>query len=215
MSIRVLLADDHRMFREGLRSLLAGQRDFEIVGETGDGLEAVALARRLAARVVVMDVEMPLLNGIEATRQIRAELPGVRVVILSMYADRRFVAEALRAGATGYLLKDCAFEELAHAVRAAAAGQVYLSAAITGVVVEDYVRRAPDAGGTAFTLLTARERQILQLLAEGKGTRETAQLLEISSKTVESHRTHIMDKLGMYSIAELTRYAVREGLTRG
>lgn len=214
MTIRVLLADDHRMFREGLRSLLAGQRDLEIVGEAADGLDAVALARRLEARVVVMDVEMPLLNGIEATRQIHAELPRVRVVILSMYADRRFVIEALRAGATGYLLKDCAFEELAHAVRAAAAGQVYLSASITGIVVEDYARQTSVVEGSIFTLLTSRERQILQLLAEGKSTRETAQLLEISGKTVETHRAHIMDKLGLHSIAELTRYAVREGLTK-
>ncbi len=214
MTIRVLLADDHRLFREGLRSLLEGQRDLEIVGQAGDGLEAVGLARSLDVGVVVMDVEMPLLNGLEATRQIRAELPRVSVVVLSMYSDRRFVIEALRAGATGYLLKDCAFEELAHAVRSAAAGQVYLSAGITGVVVEDYVRRSADPENTAFTSLTARERQILQLLAEGKSTRETARLLEISSKTVETHRAHIMGKLRLHSVAELTRYAVREGLIK-
>ena len=214
MKTRVLLADDHRMFRDGLRALLAEEPDLEVVGAAGNGLEAVALARRLAPRVVVMDVEMPLLNGIEATRQIRAELPGARVVILSMYDDRRFVAEALRAGATGYLLKDSAFEELARAVHAAASGQVYLSTAITGIVVEDYIHPATDPAGSVFSHLTARERQILQLLAEGKSSKETAQLLEISSKTVDAHRTHIMDKLGLKSIAELTHYAIREGLTR-
>ena len=214
MRIRVLVADDHRMFREGLRVLLAGQDDLEIVGDAGDGLEAVKLARSLDVRVVVMDVEMPLLNGLEATRQLRAMLPDVRVVVLSMYSDRRFVIEALRAGATGYLVKDCAFEELAQAVRAVAAGQLYLPAGLTGIVVEESTRAVPDAESSAFTLLTARERQVLQLLAEGKSTREAARLLEISPKTVETHRARIMSKVGLRSVAELARYAVREGLTK-
>jgi DNA-binding NarL/FixJ family response regulator len=212
MTTRVLLADDHRIVREGLLALLAKEGDLEIVGEAADGREAVALARQLQPHVVVMDIAMPSLNGLEATRLIHTEQPGVRVLVLSMHADPRFAAEALHAGATGYLLKDCAHAELAEAVRTVAAGRVYFSASMTGVVVGNLGRQAPGAKSSAFTLLTARERQILQLLAEGKGTKEIGNLLQISAKTVETHRTHIMSKLGLYTIAELTRYAVREGL---
>lgn len=213
MSLRVLIADDHRIVREGLRSLLEAEPDIHVVGEAGDGREAIALARELQPDVVIMDIAMPLLNGVEATRQIVPELAQTRVIMLSVYADRRFVAEALRAGATGYVAKDCAYEELVRAVRAVVVGKTYLCPRITSVVVEDYVRRAPTEPESAFTLLTARERQVLQLLAEGKTTREIAGVLGVAVKTAETHRQNMMKKLGTRSLADLTRYAIREGLT--
>ncbi|MGC9952478.1 MAG: response regulator transcription factor [Bryobacteraceae bacterium] len=216
MSVRILLADDHRILREGLRSLLAQQPDMVVVGEAADGEEAVALAGQLRPDLVIMDVVMPGLDGVAATRRIRAEIPATRVIALSMHADRRFVSEMLRAGALGYLLKDSAFEELHQAVRTVMDGRPYLSAVITGSIVEDFVRQtsAPERSpASPLEMLTARELEVLRLLADGKRVKEVAHLLAISAKTVESHRQNIMDKLEIHSTVDLTRYALREGLT--
>jgi DNA-binding NarL/FixJ family response regulator len=216
MNIRILLADDHRILREGLRSLLAQQPDFTVVGEASDGETVVALARELRPDLVIMDVVMPGVDGIAATRQIRAECPDTRVIALSMHSDRRFVSEMVRAGALGYLVKDSAFEELTQAVRSVIANRPYLSAVITGTLVEDFVRQTnamERPSVSPLQMLTGREQEVLRLLADGKRVKEIAHLLTISSKTVESHRQNIMDKLEIHSTIELTRYALREGLT--
>lgn len=213
MSIRILLADDHKIVREGLRALLEGQPDVKVVAEAEDGRTAVQLAQKLSPDVAIMDVTMPGLNGIEATRRIVAEVPGVRVIALSMHSDRRFVAEMFKAGASGYLLKDCAFEELARAINTVVANQLYLSPEIADVVVEDYVRHLTETNPWALSDLTSREREVLQLLAEGKSTRQIASDLHLSVNTVATHRQHIMEKLDIDNIAGLTKYAIRAGLT--
>ena len=213
MSIRVLIADDHRLVREGLRALLEKQPDLEVVGEAEDGRTALKLVQETRPDIVVMDVAMPDLNGIEATRQIVARVPGVKVLALSMYADRRFISEMLSAGAAGYLLKDCAFDEVAGAIRSVAAHQTYLSPRIAGIVVKNWVHRLEKTDSSAFWLLTPREREVLQLLAEGQTTKSIAAKLHLSVKTIETHRQRIMNKLSVRSVAELTKYAVREGLT--
>ncbi len=213
MKIRVLLADDHRILREGLRALLEREPDLAVVGAAENGREAVRLARELAPDVAVLDVAMPDLNGIDAARQILAENPGVKVIALSMHADKRFVAEMLRVGASGYLVKDCASDALAAAIRAVMAGQVYLGPAVAGVVVQDYVNKLSAAQRQDPPVLSGREREVVQLLAEGRSTREVAERLHVSVKTVETHRVNVMKKLGLTSLAELTKYAIREGLT--
>src|SRR4051794_27215811 len=215
MAMKILLADDHQIVREGLKSLLQQHDDMQVVAEANDGRSAVQLAQELQPDVVVMDVGMPGLNGIEATRQITNREPDAKVVALSMHSDRRFMGEMLKAGAKGYLLKDGAFEELATAIRSVVANKVYLSPRIADVVVDDYVRRNGDTAGqpSAFAKLTPREREVLQLMAEGRATKEIAMDLKVSIKTVETHRRQIMEKLNIYSVAELTKYAIREGLT--
>jgi two-component system, NarL family, response regulator NreC len=209
MPIRILLADDHQMIRAGLRSLLRDQAGMEVIAEATDGRTAVRLAAELSPDVVIMDIHMPDLNGIEATRQIRgANSNGPKVIALSAHSDERYAREMLRAGASGYVLKHAAFEELAAALKAVVANQTYLSPSVSQVAVNDDVK-----SGTAFSTLTAREREVLQLLAEGKATKQVAMHLKVSVKTVETHRKNLMDKLGMDSVAELTKYAIREGLT--
>jgi two-component system, NarL family, response regulator NreC len=215
-SIKIILADDHRLMREGLRSLLEYQSGMEIIAEADNGRSAVKLAREFKPDVVVMDVSMPDLNGIEATRQVKKEACSVKVLGLSMHADKHFITEMLKAGASGYLLKHCAFDELGHAIRSVSNGQIYLSPAITGVVIQDYIHTAHNNGiqcSANDPALTSREREVLQLLAEGKSTRDIADCLNLSVKTIETHRQNIMDKLQLYSIAELTKYAIVEGLT--
>ncbi len=214
MSTRILLVDDHRILREGLRSLLAQLPGIEVVGEACDGQRAVELALELKPDLVIMDVVMSGLDGVEATRRIRAECPTVRIIALSMHSDRRFVSEMIRAGALGYLVKDSAFEELHQAVRSVMDNRPYLSAAITCTLVEDFVRQAGAERPplSPLQMLTAREQEVLRLLAEGKRVKEIAQFLHVSVKTVESHRQNIMDKLEIHSTIELTRYALREGL---
>jgi DNA-binding NarL/FixJ family response regulator len=209
--IKIILADDHKIVRQGLRTLLEKETDLQVVAEADDGRMAVRLARELSPEVVIMDVSMPDLNGIEATRQVIAEAPGVKVIGLSMHSDRRFVMNMLKAGASGYLLKDSAFEELATAIRTVLANKIYLSTEIANIVVKDYLQGGGDE--SVFSVLTPREREVLQLMAEGKSSRQIADHLNISIKTVETHRMQIMHKLEIYSVAELTKYAIREGLS--
>lgn len=213
MSIRILLADDHKIVRDGLKTLVEKQPGMEVVGEAETGREAVFLTMKLEPDVVVMDISMAELNGMEATRQIRKVCPKIKIIALSMHSDKRFVLGMLEAGATGYLLKDCAFEELSRAIRNVAANKTYLSPGITDVVIQDYLLKASETRASSDSILTAREREVLQLIAEGKSTKEAAQTLYVSVKTIETHRKQIMDKLDLHSIAELTKYALREGLT--
>ena len=196
-----------------LRGLLEKEHDLEVVAEAIDGRQAVEVARELSPDLVIMDVGMPNLNGIEATRQILADTADTRVIALSMHSRAQFVGRMFDAGARGYLLKDCAYEELVKAVRTVLANRIYLSEGITGVVVEDYVRQRSVSDQSPMATLTPREREILQLMAEGNSTKQIALQLHVSVKTIETHRQHIMDKLNIYSIAGLTKYAISEGLT--
>lgn len=217
MRISVLLADDHKIMREGLRALLESQSGLEVVGEASEGRAAVALAKKTVPNIVVMDVGMPGLNGIEATEQIIAGAGNkTKVVGLSMHADRRFVTAMLRAGASAYVLKDCAFDELIRAIHCVLTGKVFLSPRIAGVVVDDYLlysKGKKSPGDDQKHDLTRRQREILQLLAEGASAKNIASRLQLSVKTVDGHRQNIMDKLGLENIAALTRYAIREGIT--
>ncbi len=213
MTIRVIIADDHRMFRDGLRPLLERQPDLSVVGEAADGHELVDLVESLRPHLVVVDVSMPGLNGVEAARRIREIDPTIRVAMLSMHADRRFVLESLKAGAVAYLLKDDGFDELVRAIPRIMAGQTVLSERIGEWLVREYVQRVRSEEQSAFDRLTPREREELQLMAEGRSTKEIAAIQNVSVKTVETRRKQIMDKLDLHSIAELTKYAIREGLT--
>ena len=213
MSIKVLLVDDHAIIREGLRSLLERQPEMEVIADTDDGRKSIELVRELLPDIVIMDITMPGLNGIEATRQIIAEFPDVKVIALSIHSKRRYVADMLSAGATGYILKECLFDELVQAIKAVAAGGRYLSPRITDVVVSDYVKRLSASADSPFEALKTREREVLQLVAEGKSTKQIALELHVSTKTIEANRRQIMEKLNIHSVAELTKYAVREGLT--
>ena len=213
MRIKIILADDHQIVRQGLRTLLEKEPDMEVVAEAEDGRSAVRLIRETPVDVVIMDVAMPDLNGTEATRQITSEFPQVKVIALSMYADRRFVVNMLKAGASGYLLKDCAFEELSRSIRLVMANKTYLSSGVTDVVVKDFVQASSGRQASVFSVLTAREREVLQLLAEGRTTNQIASSLHVSVKTIETHRQQVMNKLKIHSVAELTKYAIREGLT--
>lgn len=213
MSIGVLLVDDHAIIREGLRSLLEKQPDMEVLADTDEGRKAVELVRELSPDVVIMDVTMAGLNGIEATRLIAAEFPEVKVIALSIHSQRRFIADMLSAGAAGYILKECLFDELVQAIQAVAVGGRYLSPRIADVVVDDYVKRLSGTADSPLAALTGREREVLQLVAEGKSTKEIALELHVSTKTIEANRRQIMEKLDVHSIAELTKCAVREGLT--
>ena len=206
--IRILLADDHAVVRQGFKMILAAQPDMEIVGEAGNGREAVELAEKLRPEVVVMDVSMPELNGIEATRRLAASTPHTRVVALSMHKDSVYVREILRAGARGYLLKDSISSDLLAAVRAIARGEGYLSPGVSDAVLNDYRKHVTDP----IDLLTSREREVLQMIAEGKTNKEIATVLNLSVYTVDAHRGRIMEKLNMHSATDLVRFAVRAGL---
>jgi len=213
MKIRVLLADDHRLFRDGLRTLLEQRADVEVVGVAVDGQSALIQVGVSRPDVVLMDVSMPGLNGLEATRHLLAAHPDIAVLMLSMHADHRFVAEALRAGALGYVLKDCEIGELREAIRTVYQRRIYLSRSIAEGVVRDFLALTGVGPESAFSVLSAREREVLQKLAEGSSAKDIAGTLNVSIKTVETHRKNIMDKLNIHSIAELTKYAIREGLT--
>lgn len=213
MGIRIILVDDHKIVRNGLRSLLDKEPNMEVVAEAEDGRTAVQKVQKHSPDIAIMDVSMHGLNGVDATRQIIAKSPGIKVLTLSMHSDKRFIEGMIKAGASGYMLKDSAFKELVSAIHTIVSNQVYLSPHIASIITEDYVHKKFETHSSVRSILTAREREVLQLLAEGKSTKEISSCLNVSVKTVDSHRHKIMDKLGIYSIAELTKYAVREGLT--
>ncbi len=213
MTIKIVLADDHQIVRQGLRALLATEADMRVVAEADNGRSVVRLVKEFTPDLVIMDISMPDLNGIDATRQIIADYPAVKVIALSMHSDSLFVLNMLKAGACGYLLKDCAVGELVKAIRAVMNQKTYLSPGISDVVIRDFISSDSSPGASAFSTLTVREREVLQLMAEGKSTNEIAAALGVSSKTVESHRKQLMDKSGIHSVAELTKYAIRQGLT--
>jgi two-component system response regulator NreC len=213
--VRILLADDHTIVRHGLKKLLEERPEWEVVAEAGDGREAVRLAEQHKPDVAILDVAMPLLNGIEATRQIVKRAPATRVLVLSMHADDAYVIQILQAGATGYLLKDSADVDLIQAVTEVTRGKSFFSPAIARVMLDDYVKQLADKGVTdRYDSLSEREREIFQLIAEGKANKEMAVLLSISPSTVETHRARIMEKLDLHSAAEIVLYAVRRGVIR-
>jgi len=213
MRIKVLLVDDHEIVRGGLRSLLEQESDMDVVADVGDGQSAIELAQKLHPSVVVMDISMPGLNGTAATKRILAETRGVKVLALSAHTDRRFVSDMLKAGATGYLSKSCAPEELVKAIRTVHTGDIYLSPKVAGVVVEGFVKADTRLDDTAGVRISDREREVLQLIAEGRSSKEIGAAFHISVRTVDTHRQRLMDKLGIHTIAELTKFAIREGLT--
>ena len=211
--LRVLLGDDHTVLRQGLRKILEDRRDWHVVAEAGNGRDAVREALALTPDVAVLDIGMPLLNGIEATRQIVRRAPSVRVLILSMHSDQVYVTQAIQAGARGYLLKESAGAELLEAIAALAAGKSYFSHAVAQVVFDDYVKTLTEKGITdPYDALSEREREVLQLVAEGRSSKEIAELLSISPATVETHRAHLLQKLRLHNTVEVVRYATRRGI---
>ena len=211
MKMKILLADDHDIVRAGLKSLLERQHDVDIVGEAADGRQVVRMAEELNPSIIVMDIAMPRLNGIDAAAQILRHNADTKIIILSMYADEEFLVRALTAGVKGYLLKDAVQEDLLRAVRAVATGRSFFSPAIAQALAEDYVRQLQHKGlEDSYQLLTEREREILHLLAEGKSNKEVAAILNVSPYTVETHRTHLMQKLNLHNTAEIVLYAVRK-----
>jgi len=214
MSIKIMLADDHSVLRHGLSKSFQNEKDMEVIAQAKDGRSAVELAKELIPDVVIMDIGMPDLNGIEATRQITQDCPRVKIIGLSMHSSKNFIIEMFKAGASGYLLKDCEFDELVNAIRIVVSNKTYISPSISDIVVENYMRQFPESKNSAFSILSKREREVLQLLTEGKTTKQIAKKLHISPKTVEVHRLNIMSKLKIDSIAQLTKYAIQEGLTQ-
>ncbi|MBF0505514.1 MAG: response regulator transcription factor [Nitrospirae bacterium] len=213
MNVNILIADDHRIMREGLRALLEKQNDFEVIAEAGDGRTAVRLSRELSPDIVIMDISMPELNGIEATRMIITKNPHTKVIALSMLSSNNFAIEMFKAGCSAYILKDCAWEELVYAIHTVLNGQIYLSPVMATSFMKDFLQKSgKETPLSAFSILTNREREVLQLFAEGKSTKEIAALLQVSPKTIETQRQSIFSKLNIKSVAELTRYAIREGL---
>lgn len=211
MSIKIILVDDHKLFRDGLFSLLDKHPGFEVIAQASDGRTALKLLEEMSPNVMVIDIAMPGMNGIEAAKRIKNEYPDVKIIALSMHSDRQYIEGMLKAGASGYLLKDCAFEELISAIRTVVENHIYLSAKISDIVVSDYIQSSSN--NVTFSSLTSREREVLQLLAEGVGTKDIASKLCVSVKTIETHRHNIMNKLNLYSVAKLTKYAIRSGMT--
>ncbi len=211
--MRILIADDHGVVREGLKVLIENQPDMEVVGEAEDGLMVTQLAKELSPDIILMDISMPNLNGVEATRLILTENPDIRVIALSVHLDKHFVTQMLKAGASGYVLKSCLFDEVLRALRTVNRNEHYLSPKITDVVLDDYIHYMATYNKSADDHLTSRERQIVQMLAEGKSTKNIALSLHVSPKTADANRRQVMNKLGISSLAELTKYAIREGLT--
>ena len=211
--IRIVLADDHTIMRSGLRAVLDRYSDMQVVGEAADGRQAIQCVEENRPEVIVMDVAMPNLNGIEAARQISAKHPGVSIVVLSMHSDEGYVLRALKAGARGYLLKDSAEGDLITAIRAVSQGKAFFSPAISRMLVDDYMRQLQQRGvEDSYELLTTREREILQLLAEGRSNKDIARMLDLSLYTVETHRSNLMEKLNLHGIPELMLYAIRKGV---
>ena len=213
MAIRILIADEHRIVREAIISMLENEGDIQVIGEAEDGRTAVEMALELRPDIIIIETSLPSLNGIEATRQIIGTFPDIKIIALSGHSDNRSVYEMLRAGAMGYVPKQCAFSELISAIRNVISNKVYMSTQISGIVVEGYLNRQSDSENSPYSVLTAREREVLQLIAEGKSTKVIARELFVSVKTVEWHRSQLMKKLRMQSVAELVKYAIREGLT--
>lgn len=214
-SVRILLADDHTMVRQGLRKVLEERDDWQVIAEASDGREAVRRSEECRPDVAILDVAMPLLNGIEAARQITRRNPSTRVLMLSMHSDEAYVIQVLQAGASGYLLKESADVDLMHAVAAVASGKSFFSPAISRLMLDDYGRQLADRGIIdRYESLSEREREVFQLIAEGKANKEIAVLLTVSPSTVETHRAHIMEKLDLHSAAEIVLYAVRKGVIR-
>ncbi len=213
MGIKILIADNHKIFREAVSSLLNNEPGMEVIGEAEDGRTAVQLARKLQPNVITMEISMPNLNGIDATRQITHEMPKVKAIALSACRDKRSVREMLKAGASGYVTKECAFEELIAAIRDVASNQIYLCSQVSKVVIDGFINRLSKGDDSVYSVLTRREREVLQLIAEGKPTKVIAKELGLSAKTIEWHRSQLMKKLGIQSIAELVKYAINEGLT--
>ncbi len=212
MSIRIILADDHEILRHGLSKSFEQENDIKVIGQASDGHTAVDMVRELSPDVVVMDIGMPDLNGIEAARKITKSHPKVKVIGLSMHSSDKYVREMFKAGASGYLLKNCPFEELTEAIRTVAGGKTYISSSVGDMIVKEYASK-PDKEKSVFSMLSQREREVLQLLAEGKTTKQIAKKLHISPKTVEAHRLRIMERLDIDNVAQLTKYAIQEGLT--
>ncbi len=211
--IRIILADDHAVMRRGLRLVLEEHKDFQVIGEASDGREAVALVEELKPDLVVLDITMPNMNGIEAARQISEKQAGVSIVVLSMHSDESYVLRALKAGARGYLLKESAESDFFLAIRSVSAGKAFFSPAVSRLLVEDYVRQLQDKDiEDSYELLTQRERELLQLIAEGKSNKDVANMLNLSLYTVETHRGNLMEKLNLHSVPELILYAVRKGV---
>ncbi len=215
MTIKIVIADDHQLMRQGLLSLFEAKRHMVVVGEASDGRTAVLLVSDLKPDVIIMDIGMPDLNGIDATREIITNAPKTKVIAFSMYNSERMVIEMLRAGASGFVVKQCAFEELAKAVDVVMANKRYLSPIVAGIVIDKAVRVDQDQYCTVYDSLSSREREVLQLVATGKNTKEISLRLRIAQRTVDAHRKKVMTKLSLNSVAELTRYALREGLIQG
>lgn len=213
MSIKVLLVDDHEIVRFGLCSLIEEQPDMEVIGEVENGRKAIDFAHKLRPDVIIMDIAMPDMNGIEAARRIRKEIPDTSIVVLSMHHKKKFIIDTLKSGVSGYILKTKVYDDLILAIKAAVAGEVYLSSKIATIVAHDIVGGLPVHEKSAYTVLTPREREVLQLITEGKNTKESALHLNISIKTIESTRRQIMQKLDIHNIADLTKYAISEGIT--
>lgn len=213
MPIKILIADDHKIVREGLRLLIERQKNMEVVGEAENGRQAAKFAKELHPDLVIMDVAMPDSNGVESTNYIKNDYPNIKVLALSMHSDKMFVIRMLKAGASGYLLKECAFEELANAIHTVMEDNIYLSPQIAHIIVDDWIHNPIKTEPDELTSLSSREKEVLQLLAEGKSTQEIASLLYLSVKTIDSHRRNVMIKLDAKSIAELTKIAIRQGLT--
>ena len=211
MSVKIILADDHQLMREGLRTLIEKELGMEVVGEAGDGQTVVQLTRETLPDIIIMDVGMPGLDGIDATRQITSEFPSVKVVALSMHSNKLFVMDMFEAGASGYLLKECAFAELATAIDAVRVNEVYISPKVAGIVLDGHMKR-PSVELNSTVVLTEKECEVLQLLATGKSTKQIALQFEKSVQTIDAHRRRIMDKLGIDNLAELVKYAIRTGL---
>ena len=212
--IKILIADDHKLLIDGLRPLLESRGNLEVVGVAMDGLAAASKAAELKPDIVLLDISMPKLNGIDAARRILENSPDTKIIMLSMHADRKFIQESLQVGASGYILKESAAREVIEAIQTVVKGEMFFSKSVRDQVLRDYVKWVRNGTDMSSSPLSGREREVLQLLAEGKTTKEIAALLYVSVKTVESHRKQIMDKLELHSIAELTKYAIREGLTK-
>jgi len=210
--IKVLIADDHTILRQGIKALLDNQAEIEVIGEAKDGREALTLIERLLPDVVLMDIAMPGLNGLEATRRIKKKFPEIKVLVLTMYTNEEYVFQILNAGANGYLVKETAFQDLISAIKAVYRDEAFMSPSISKKVINRYTQRVRDANDTTSDILTTREREILQLIAEGSSSKKIAEALFISPKTVETHRTHIMDKLNIHNRTDLIKYAIRTGI---